>query len=220
MTSSTFLPIPARPGALDLGSAAWLFGLSLAAFASLLPLRLLEQRGVVGIHWIHCAVIVALTTLVAAITIGILRQWPRHKPEPVYIPQGAEWPPSFTARSIVVQSKPDAVTAGEDPDQSADMTRVATARATGVALGRLRIQHELRDPLHHARMIVRDLEAIGGPPDRLEYVRSLRLNIDEISSAVADGDVRASFAARFDVRSCGPASEKAAASLGNCSYGV
>ena len=200
MTSMSLPFIPARRAPRDLGLTVWLFGLSLAAFASLLPLRLLEQRGAVGVHWIHCMGIVALTALAAAIAVHIRRRSPRQKQEAVDVPEGGGWCPEPPAGNTAVLLKPDLVTELEDLDQSRLLIRVAAERETGVALGRLRVQHQLRDPLHHARMIVRDLEAMGGPPNRLERVRSLRLHIDEISRAVGGGEVRASFAARFEER--------------------
>lgn len=174
MTSTT-LPLMTAPRApRDLGLTVWLFGLSLAAFASLLPLHLLEQSGAVGLHWIHCIVIVALTALTAATALGYRNQTPRRKQE--------------------------IITARRDTDRSRLISGVAAARQSAIALAHLRIQHQLRDPLHHARMIVRDLEAVGGPPDSLEYVRSLRAHIDEISRTVGGGEMRASFAARFEER--------------------
>lgn len=195
MTSSALPLIPARHAALDLGSTAWLFGLSLVAFASLLPLRLLEQRGVVGIHWIHCTAIVALTALVATIVILTRAHWPRRNQQLVYVLQRGS--PNRPAHDAAVLPKPDVVTPREGSDQATLIVAVA-AEHTGTALALLRIQHRLRDPLHHARMIVRDLETIGGPPDRLERIRSLRVHIDEISRNVGEGDVRSSFAARFE----------------------
>ena len=195
MTSSAFPLIPARHAALDLGSTAWLFGFSLVAFASLLPLRLLEQRGVVGIHWIHCTAIVALTALVAAIVIRARAYWPRQNQELVYALQRGS--PTLPAPETAVLPKPDVVTTREGSDQLTVIEGIA-AEHTGAALALLRVQHQLRDPLHHALMIVRDLETIGGSPDRLERVRSLRTHIDEISRTVGEGDVRSSFAARFE----------------------
>jgi hypothetical protein len=195
MTSSAFPWTPARRATCDLGSTVWLFALSLGASASLLPLRLLEQRGAVEPHWIYCTGIVALTALMATIAIRTRRQSRRQKHEPVDIPEGGGWFPDLAPRDAAVLPKLDVVSALEVPNQSRVLAWFAAERQTGVALARLRVQHQLRDPLHHARMIVSDLEAIGGPPDRLEQVRSLRAHIDEISRTVGGGELRASFAA-------------------------
>lgn len=181
MTSSAF-PLTALPrAAREFGSFAGWFALALLVFASVLPLRLTEQHGSTAPHWIHCATLVALAAF-AAIVIRVSGRSSWRKEEPVDVPEGGGWSPDLDEK--------------RNPSKIPEW--VAAERKTGAAMEQLRVQHRLRDPLHHARMIVRDLETVGGPPDRLALVRSLRAHLDEIS-VVGGHDVRASFAARLAV---------------------
>lgn len=199
MTSFAF-PLTASPrAARELASIAWWFALALLAFASVLPLRLIEHHGSAALHWIHCAALVAALAALAAIVIRARVRSSRAKEKSVDLPAGGGWSPDLHARESSILPKPEVLRALEEPDQSKLLAWVAAERQTGATLAYLRVFHRLRDPLHHAGMIVRDLEAIGGPPDRVILVRSLRAHLDEISGAVGGHDARASLTARLEV---------------------
>ena len=194
MTSLAFAVVPTRRTAPELGSAEWFLALSLLAFASLPSLHLLQMHGTVAPHWIHCAAFVAVAGLMATIVIRSRRHSHKQKHHAVDVPRGGAWSPDLPAPDT---AKPHIVAGIEDPDQPWVLTRLAAERQTGLTLGQLRVQHQLRDPVHHARMIVRDLESHNGAADELERVRSLRVHIDEIAHTIEGRDVRASVAARW-----------------------
>ena len=197
MTSFAF-PLTASPrAARELGSLAWWFALALLAFASVLPLGLIEHHGSAALHWVHCASLAAAVAALAAIVIR-----PRVRSAGAREESG-----DLPARESFILPKPEVLRSLEEPDQSTVMDWIAAERQTGAALAQLRFVHRLRDPLHHARMIARDLEAIGGTPDRLDLARSLRAHLDEISGVVGGHDVRVAF--RAGLRLAGTSSSEA-----------
>ena len=177
MSRSSFSAISATRRPHEFGSKSLLVALSLFGLLSLLPLHLLKRHGALAHHWFECVSVIALGSAAAAAAVRRTDGVPE-KQELLDVPEEGGWSPELPPPAAVLA--PDF---GRKRDES-QPSRLDAAREAGLALAHIRIRHQLRDPVHHARMIARDLEAVAGSPDGLERVRSLRAHIDEIARAV------------------------------------
>ncbi len=177
MSRSSFPAISATRRTHEFGSKSLLVALSLFGLLSLLPLHLLEQHGAVAHHWLECASVIVLGSATAAAAVRRTDRTPK-KHELLDIPSEGWWSPALTPPGPVLV--PDFSGTRDDTQSS----RLAVARQAGLVFAQIRIRHQLREPVHHARMIATYLEAAAGSPDGLERVRSLRAHIDEIARAV------------------------------------
>lgn len=179
MSPSSFPVISATRRSHEFGSKSVFVALSLFGLLSLLPLHLLERHGAVAHHWFECVSVIALGSAAAAAVVRRADGVPQNQ-ELVDIPGEGGWSPELTPPAPVLV--PDFGDTRDDPQSS----RLAIARQAGHALAQIRIRHRLREPVHHARMIARDLEGVAGLPDGPERVRSLRAHLDEIARTVGE----------------------------------
>ena len=135
-------------------------------------------------HWSQRAgALIAMAAVLAGPTV-IGSRGRAAPPAPFDIPEGGGWVPELPSNGVAIP-RLDEVAPLEEPVRSRVIAWANAQRLTSVVLTRLHIQRAVRDPLHHARMLVSDLEALGGTTHSVERIRSIRRHIDQIARAIA-----------------------------------
>lgn len=153
--------------------------------------RTMRQAAIhaIGLHLLHG--LIAVAAIVAATELLVRRRLIRPLAlithQLTHMRKGGGWIASLPSVDPELTPITEAIR-GLGPDLEQQVKEwVETERRAGIAMTLIRIENHMREPLHRAQSRIHDLEAGHAASDDMENIRSLREDIDLLSTAVSDG---------------------------------